>query len=161
METSLNVDEPHWAQSRHRSELEDELSALTSEVKSMRDCRPSATDRATLGMALAVEGGEAASLALDVLLDAISALHGEAIDGLDAELLLGACVDAEQAYEASAATVLASAHAEGLDLVNLDRAFRTEGQVGVRERLRRKSTGVAAIAARRVRRSNRFWRVKR
>jgi hypothetical protein len=162
LETMLNHDEPPAAQRRRRSEIDQQLSALTGEVRALRAHQPPPphADRgATLGLPLAIEGSETAALALDVMVDAITALH-EVEDGLDTEILLGACIDAERAFEDATVILRATAYASGFDMVKLDQAFHTDGQSALRDRLISKGTDVETIS-RRCRHTGRTWFVRR
>jgi hypothetical protein len=87
-----------------------------------------------VGSALAMRGSGVATVALDVKVNAMMALAGTHDQG-ETDFLIGACVDAESAYEVAAAVVEAVPRREGSDLMELRRSFETEGGIALRQRL--------------------------
>jgi hypothetical protein len=107
-------------------------------------------DQATAeGSALAIRGSDAATVALDVMVEAMAALETDH-DDQDADILVGACIDAQRTFEDSVAVVQATSRAHGSSITNLKKAFDTDGEVALRERLRRKRDSVRAIRGRTV-----------
>src|SRR6202030_4174965 len=76
----------------------------------------------------------AATEALDVMVNAMVALAATE-DEEDTDFLIGACVDAGNAYEVGAAVVEAAPRTHGIAMLNLKRAFETEGSVALRKRV--------------------------
>lgn len=87
-----------------------------------------------VGSALAMRGSGVATVALDVKVNAMMALAATHDQG-ETDFLIGACVDAENAYEVAAAVVEAVPRREGSAVLELRRAFETEGGVALRQRL--------------------------
>jgi len=102
-------------------------------------------DNATaIGSTLTIRGSDAATIALDVMVDAMAALH-VTDDGEDADILIGACIDAERAYEDSVAIVQATSLAHGSAFTSLKNAFDTDGEVALRERVRKERAALRSI----------------
>jgi hypothetical protein len=91
-------------------------------------------DTDAIGLALAIGGSGVAAIALDVMVNAMVALADTDEDD-DTDFLIGACVDAQSAYEVSAAVVKAAPSKGGPAIRDLQRAFGTEGEIAVRKRL--------------------------
>jgi hypothetical protein len=66
----------------------------------------------------------------------------------DTDFLIGACVDAESAYEVSAAVVEAAPRADGSAILDLKRAFETDGEVALRKRVTKARRRVLEIRRR-------------
>ena len=106
-------------------------------VKTLQAEQPSTEDLDypdAVGSALAIGGSGAATDALDVMVNAMVALAATE-DEEDTDFLLGACVDAGNAYEVGAAVVEAAPRTHGIAMLNLKRAFETEGGVALRKRV--------------------------
>jgi hypothetical protein len=102
-------------------------------------------DAATaIGSTLALQGSDAATIALDVMVDAMTILN-VIDDGNDGDMLIGACIDAEHAYEDSVAIVRATSLAHGSEIASLRSAFHTDGKVALRERVRKERAAVRSI----------------
>jgi len=89
-----------------------------------------------IGSALAIGGSGVATLALDVMVNAMVALAGTD-DEDDTDFLIGACIAAESAYEVSTAVVQAASTRDGPAMLDLLRAFETEGGVALRKKVAR------------------------
>ena len=100
-----------------------------------------------IGSRLAIGGSGLATVALDVMTNAWVAL-AVTDDGDDTDFLIGACVDAENAYEVSAAVVEAAPRADGSAMLDLKRAFETDGEVALRKRVTRARPRVLEIRKR-------------
>ena len=68
-------------------------------------------------------------------------------DGDDADFLIGACLDAESAYEVSAAVVHAAPQRDTPAILDLRRAYDTEGSVALRKRVLEARHRVREISA--------------
>ena len=102
-----------------------------------------------LGSTLAVAGGGVATVALDVMVNAMAAL-ATTDDNDDTEFLVGASLDAESAYEVGTAVVQASTSADLQRMVNLQRTLDTGACRALRERLIRSRPRVQAMKERAV-----------
>jgi hypothetical protein len=87
-----------------------------------------------VGSALAMRGSGVATMALDVKVNAMMALAGTH-DQSETDFLIGACLDAESAFEVAAAVVEAVPKKSGPAVMDLRRAFETEGGIALRTRL--------------------------
>jgi hypothetical protein len=87
-----------------------------------------------VGSALTMGGSGVATMALDVKVNAMMALAATH-DKSETDFLIGACLDAESAYEVAAAVVEAVPKRQGPAVMELRRAFETEGGIALRERL--------------------------
>jgi len=87
-----------------------------------------------VGSVLAMGGSGVATMALDVKVNAMMALAGTQ-DESETDFLIGACLDAESAYEVAAAIVEIVPRRQGSAVLELRRAFETEGGIAIRERL--------------------------
>ena len=115
----------------------DTITSVAQAVKTMGVEFPPKADADepdAIGSSLAIGGSGAAAIALDVLMNAMVAL-ALTDDTSDADFLIGACVDAENAYEVSAAVLEAAPHGDGPALFDLRRAFETEGEIALRKKL--------------------------
>lgn len=124
-----------------------EVTAVAQEVKTLGTEQPSPavmTEMTATGSTLAIRGSGAATIALDVMVDAMAGLTATEEDG-DTDTLIGACIDAEQVYKDSAAVVKAVSNAHGSALTNLERAFDTGGEVALRRKVRDARTRVHDI----------------
>ena len=135
---------------RRYSALRDEVVSLAAEVKELRSEQLSTKDmdKATeKGSILVIRGCGAATVALDVMIDAMAALkftdEGESVD-----VLVGACIVAQRAYDDGAAVVKAASIAHGSSLNNLERAFYNEGEAALRKEVTEARGRVHAILAR-------------
>ena len=97
-----------------------------------------------VGSTLTVGGSGVATLALDVKVNAMMALAATHDKG-ETDFLIGACGDAESAYEVAAAVVDAAPRRQGPAVMELRRAFETEGGIALRERLTKARPRVLAI----------------
>ena len=97
-----------------------------------------------IGSTLAIGGSGVATIALDVMVTAMVALAATD-DGEDTDFLIGACLDAENAYEVGAAVVAAAPHRDVPAMLDLRRAYDTEGSVALRRRVLRARPRVRAI----------------
>ena len=117
------------------------VDSVAREVKTLRDEQPPAEDRqepAVAGSALTIDGADAATMALDVMVNSMVALSATE-DEEATDVLVGACVDAACVYEGGAAIVKAASH--GSEVLDLKRAFDADGEVALR-------TSVAGARAR-------------
>jgi hypothetical protein len=100
-----------------------------------------------VGSTLAIGGSGVATIALDVMVRAMVALAATD-DGDETDFLIGACLDAESAYEVSAAVVAAAPEKDAPEILDLRRAYDTEGSVALRKRVIEARPRVRAISAR-------------
>ncbi len=106
-------------------------------VKTMREELPPDApldEPDAVGSTLTLGGSGVATIALDVMVNAMLALAGTD-DNADTDFLIGACVDAESAYEVSAAVVEAAPRRDGAAMADLQKAFDTEGGLALRRKL--------------------------
>jgi hypothetical protein len=109
--------------------------------------QPTALDEPeAIGSELAIGGSGVATVALDVMVNAMLALAATEDDD-DTDFLIGACVDAGNAYEVSAAVVEAAPLTHGTAMLNLKEAFETEG-VALRKRVSKARPRVLEIKER-------------
>ena len=87
-----------------------------------------------IGSTLAIGGTGVATIALDVMVNAMVAL-AVTDDEDDTDFLIGACIAAESAYEVSTAVVQAASTRDGPAMLDLQRAFETEGGVALRKQV--------------------------
>ena len=87
-----------------------------------------------VGSTLAIGGSGVATMALDTMVNAMMAL-ALTHDRSDTDFLIGSYVDAESAYEVAEAVVQAAPRSHGQAVIDLRRAFDTEGGIALRERL--------------------------
>jgi hypothetical protein len=128
------------------------MDAVARDIEALKTQRPAGSDAAgsgeheqdttSAGSALAVRGAEAAAMALDVMLDAVVALGSET-ERHETEVLIGACIDAEQGYAESTAVVRAAAKAQDDGIRRLEQAFDTDGGIALRRRLEQKRSALA------------------
>ncbi len=102
------------------------------------------TESDAVGSTLAMGGTGIATLALDVMVNATVALAATN-ETDDNDFLVRACADAENAYEVAAAVVGAVPTREGPAVMDLRRAFETEGGIALRRRLTKARPRVLAI----------------
>lgn len=110
------------------------VDSVAREVKALRDEQPSDEEQvepAVTGSALAIDGADAATTALDVMVSSMVALSATE-DEETTEALVGACVDAAQVYEGSAAVMKGALHGCDSDVPELKRAFDADGEVALR-----------------------------
>jgi hypothetical protein len=96
------------------------------------------------GSSLAASGGRAATVALDVMVDAMVALAATQ-DREETEFLVGTYVDAERTYEIGAAVVDAVPARDEPGLRDLERSFDTDGGKALREKVSRARSRVLEI----------------
>ena len=87
-----------------------------------------------IGSTLALGGSGVATIALDVMVSAMLALAATD-DGDETDFLIGACLDAENAYEMSTAVVQDAPRRDTPAMLDLKRAFDTDGSVALRQRV--------------------------
>ena len=130
-----------YATARHR------IAAIAGDVAAFRAQRPGPEhlgETAAAGSALTLRGAEAATLSLDVMLDAVMALRA-VDDRRETELLIGACIDAEQGFAQSVAVVRAAATAHAAAVRTLSKAFDSDGEQALRLRLVREKAALAGL----------------
>jgi hypothetical protein len=114
------------------------VDSVAREVQTLRDEQPRAEAReepAVTGSALTIDGADAATAALDVMVSSMVALS--ATDDEEAtDILIGACVDAARVYEGGAAVMKAALKSHGSEILDLKRAFDAEGEVVLRNSVR-------------------------
>ncbi|HEY5024977.1 MAG TPA: hypothetical protein VII76_08380 [Acidimicrobiales bacterium] len=127
-----DVSTHHVARSAHEA-----VGSAAQAVKTLRAEQPP-TERLNepdaIGSTLAIGGSGVATIALDVMVNAIVALAATDNED-DTDFLIGACMDAESAYEVSTAVVQAASRMDGPAMLDLQRAFETEGGVALRKRV--------------------------
>jgi hypothetical protein len=116
------------------------VDSVAHAVKTMRSELPPDTaldEPDVVGSTLALGGSGVATIALDVMVNAMMALAStdENDDRDDTDFLIGACVDAESAYEVSTAVMQAAPMREGRAILDLRKAYETEGGLALRKRL--------------------------
>ena len=149
--TALDKGDSRSVRRRFRSAHE-AVRSVAKEVKTLHSEQPPTEhmeESAATGSTLVIRGSGAATVALDVMVDAMAALSATD-DGGDTDVLVGACIDAEWAYEDSTAVVKAASRAQGSALNDLKRAFDTEGEVALRTRVTADRARVHAINERRT-----------
>lgn len=105
---------------------------------------PMASEIDTEGAYLAVGGAGVATVALDVMVNAMVALAGtDDVD--DTDFLVSARLDAELAYEAGVAVVEAVPKTDGPGMADLERALSTEGTKALTHRVTQARPQVLAI----------------
>jgi hypothetical protein len=87
-----------------------------------------------VGSTLAFGGSGVATMALDVKVNAMMALATTRDKG-ETDFLIGAYVDAESAYKVAAAVVETAPRRQGPAVMELRRAFETEGGMALKKRL--------------------------
>ena len=110
------------------------VDSVAREVNTLRDEQPPADEReepAVTGSALTIDGADAATMALDVMVNSMVALSATT-DEEATDVLIGDCVDAARVYEGSASVVKASLHSHGSETLDLKRAFDADGEVALR-----------------------------
>ena len=113
------------------------VNSVTRAVHTMRSELPPEAPMAepeAVGSTLAIGGSGVATIALDVMVNAMMALAATHDEG-DTDFLIGTCVDAQSAYEVAAAVVEAAPRRHGPAVMDLRRAFETEGEIALRDRL--------------------------
>ena len=116
----------------------DEVTGVAQEIQTLRVDQPPPDvmpEMTATGSTLVIRGAGAATIALDVIVNAMAALTAAEKES-DTDALIGACIDAQQVYADSAAVVRAASNAHGSALSNLERAFDTEGEVALRKKVR-------------------------
>jgi hypothetical protein len=110
-----------------------EVDSVAREVKNLRDEQLPTEDQepSGTGSALTIDGADAATMALDVMVNSMVALSATQ-DEEATDVLVGACVDAARVYEGGAATVKAALRSHGSEVVELRRAFDADGEVALR-----------------------------
>ncbi len=131
LEVGDDVSARHIAKSAHQA-----VGSVGHAVKTLRsEMTPEQLERPdAVGPALAIGGSGVATIALDVMVSAMVALAATE-DGDEADFLIGACLDAESAYEVSAAVVAAAPKRDAPEILDLRRAYETEGSVALRTRV--------------------------
>ncbi len=125
----------------------DAVTSVAQAVKTMRaELPPNAlsSESDAIGSTLAIGGSGTATIALDVMVNGMVAL-ALTDDKEDTDFLIGACVDAESAYQVSAAVLQAASRRDGAAMLDLRRAFETEGEIALRRRLTRARPRVREI----------------
>lgn len=110
------------------------VDSVAREVHTLRDEQPPTEEQeepAVTGSALTIDGADAATMALDVMVNSMVALSATT-DEEATDVLIGDCVDAARVYEGSAAVVKASLHSHGSETLDLKRAFDADGEVALR-----------------------------
>jgi hypothetical protein len=109
------------------------IDSVAREVNTLRDELPPTEEEepAVTGSTLAIDGADAATMALDVMVNSMVALSATTDDEAT-DVLVGDCVDAARVYEGSAAVVKASLHSHGSETLDLKRAYEADGEVALR-----------------------------
>jgi hypothetical protein len=113
------------------------VESVAREVKTLREEIPPDApldEPDAVGSTLTLGGSGVATIALDVMVNAMVALAATD-DNDETDFLIGACVDAGSAYEVSAAVVKAAPRRDGPAMADLQRAFETEGGIALRKKL--------------------------
>lgn len=147
--SALEEGHPRSARRRHRTVCK-VVASVAEEVKTLRSEQPPTNhleEHEATGSTLVIRGSGSATDALDVMVHAMTTLSLTE-QGDDADVLIGACIDAEWAYQDGTAIVKAASQAHGSSLSDLERAFDTEGEVTLRKRVTADRTAVRAISER-------------
>jgi len=144
LEKGDDVSARHIAKSAHQA-----VGSVGHAVKTLRsELTPEHLDRPdAVGPALAIGVSGVATIALDVMVSAMVALAATD-DGDEADFLIGACLDAENAYEVSAAVVAAAPTRDDPEILDLRRAYETEGSVALRTKVIKARPRVGEITRR-------------
>jgi hypothetical protein len=142
------LDEGDDASAHHVATLAHEaVGSAAQAVKTLHSEQPP-TERLNepdaIGSTLAIGGSGVATIALDVMVNAMVALAGTD-DEDDTDFLIGTCIAAESAYEVSTAVVQAASTRDGPAMLDLQRAFETEGGVALRKKVARARPRVREI----------------
>ena len=110
------------------------VDSVAREVKTLREEQPPPEDQegpAVIESALTIDGADAATMALDVMVSSMIALSATE-DEETTDALIGSCVDAARVYEGGAAIMKAALRNHGPELGDLKRAFDADGEVDLR-----------------------------
>ena len=111
------------------------VDSVAREVKTLREEQPPPPEGqvspAVNGSALMIDGADAATMALDVMVSSMIALSATE-DEETTDALIGSCVDAARVYEGGAAIMKAALRNHGRELGDLKRAFDADGEVDLR-----------------------------
>ena len=113
------------------------VDSAANAVESLQHEKPLAerlSETDVIGSTLAIESSGVAIVALDVMINAMLALAATD-DEDDSDFLIGACIDAESAFEVGAAVAQAVPTSDGAAIRDLRRAFATEGGSALRRRV--------------------------
>ena len=117
----------------------DAVGSVADAVSTLRAERPPEarlSEPDACGSMLAIGGSGVATVALDVLVNAMVALAATD-DEDDADVLIAACVDAASAYQLGASVVEDAPRGSGAEIQELKRAFDVEGKAALGSRLTR------------------------
>jgi hypothetical protein len=132
------LDDGDDVSARHKARCAHEaVGSVGYAVKALRSEQPPAEQLDppdAIGSTLAIGGSGVATIALDVMVSAMLAMAATD-DGEDTDFLIGACLDAESAFEVSAAVVAAAPSGDEPKILDLCRAYDTEGSVALRQRV--------------------------
>lgn len=127
--------------------VRDKLGAVAEEVKALRAEQPPMEEMSepdATGSTLAITGAGVATVALDVLVNAMVAMSTSGNDD-DTDFLVGACMDAELAYRTCTAIVHAAPESKRSDVQALKQAFETDGGRTLRKRVNQAHAKVLQI----------------
>ena len=145
------LDEGDDVSARHMARCaQDAVGAVGYAVKALRSEQPPAEQLDppdAIGSTLAIGGSGVATIALDVMVSAMLAMAATD-DSDDTDFLIGACLDAESAFEVSTAVVAAAPTGDGPKILDLYRADDTEGSVALRQKVITARPQVRAISRR-------------
>jgi len=144
--TALDEGDDASARSVARS-AHDAVGSAAQAVKTLHSEQPPTDDLNepdAIGSTLAIGGSGVATIAVDVMVNAMVALAGTD-DEDDTDFLIGTCIAAESAYEVSTAVVQAASRRDGPAMLDLQRAFETEGGVALRKRVTKSRPRVREI----------------
>ena len=123
---------------------------VADSVKTLKAKQPSTEavdDLDAKGSSLALAAGGVATVALDVIVNALVALANTE-DGDDTDFLVSASLDSEYAYEVGVAIVEAAPQSDEHGLVDLERALRSEGSKALTKKVTQARPRVLAIRER-------------
>ena len=145
------LDEGNGSSSQHvEATAKDAVGFVAESVKNLRTEQPPAAEMDDLdraGSTLAIGGGGVATVALDVMVNAMMALAATD-DGDETDLLVSASLDAGNAYEVGVGIVEAVPQADEPGMVDLKQALRTEGSKALTKRVIQARHRVLAIRER-------------
>ena len=123
------------------------VDSVAREVKTLREEQPPPEDQegpAVIESALTIDGADAATMALDVMVGSMIALSATE-DEETTDALIGSCVDAARVYEGGAAIVKAARLNHGSELRDLKRAFDADGEVDLRNSVAEARAGLGDV----------------
>ena len=110
------------------------VDSVARDVKTLREEQQTTEvepDSEVSASSLTIDGADAATVALDVMVNSMVALSATE-DEAASDVLIGDCVDAARVYDSSAGIVKAALQSRGSEVLDLKRAFEADGEVALR-----------------------------